>query len=116
MKSVEDALDLFVWEQTGKREARMIIDSDVETFDAGAWIAHSAIACGADARTAEAAQFLDVEMEELAWVSVFIADDGRSRFQSGQTVEAVAAQNPRDGGLGDLDHGEDLGVGAALAA
>jgi hypothetical protein len=31
-------------------------------------------------------------------------------------MEAVAAQNAGDGGLGDCDHGEDLGVGAALAA
>ena len=77
MKSVEDALDLFVWEEAGEGQAGMIIDGDVETFDAGARVAHGAIACRADARTAEAAQFLDVEMEELAWVSAFVAHNVR---------------------------------------
>src|SRR5678816_883933 len=72
MQRVEDALDLFVWEKAGEGHAGMIIDSDVETFDSGPRVTDGAIACRANARTAEAAQFLDVEMEELAWVSVFI--------------------------------------------
>ena len=44
MKGVEDAGNLFVWEQTGKSESGMIINRDVKTFDARAWIAHGAIA------------------------------------------------------------------------
>jgi len=116
MKSVEDALDFFVWEQAGEGQAGMIIDGDVETFDAGARVAHGPITGGADSRTAEAAQFLNVEMEELAWVSAFVANHRRSRFQSCQPLQAVTAKDAGNGGLGDADHGEDLSVRAPLTA
>jgi hypothetical protein len=116
VQGVEDAGDLLVREEAGKSQAGMVIDGDVKTFHAGARVADGAIAGGANARATEAAQFLDVEMEQLAWVGVFIAGDHRARLQSGETMEAVAAQNAGDGGLGDCDHGEDLGVGAALVA
>ena len=49
-------------------------------------------------------------------MGVFIAGDHRAWIQSGEALEAVAAQNAGDGGLADGDHGEDLGVGAALTA
>lgn len=116
LEGIEDAVDLFVWEEAGEGETGMIIDGDVETFDAGARVADGAIAGGTDAWATEAAQFLDIEVEELAWVSALVTDHRRRRLKSGEAVEAVAAQDPRDGGLGDADHGEDLGVGAALAA
>ena len=115
VESVENALELLVWEQAGESETGMIVDGDVQTFDARARVADGAIAGGANAWTIEAAQFFDIEVEELAWVSALVTDHRRRRLKRGQTVEAVAAQDPRDGGLGDADHGEDLGVGAALA-
>jgi hypothetical protein len=68
-----------------------------------------------DAWAAEAAQFLDVEVEEFAWMIAFVANDRGSQFQIGQTLQAVAAEDAGDGGLGDADHGEDLSVGTALA-
>jgi hypothetical protein len=45
---------------SGRRQSQagVIIDGDVKELDAGAGIAHGAIAVGADAWTAEAAQFL----------------------------------------------------------
>ena len=95
MQRVEDALDLFVWEEAGEGQAGMIIDSDVETFDSGPWIAHSAIACRANARTAEAAQFLDVEMEELAW---------GERVHSGRWQVAVP-ERPDGGGRAGAECG-----------
>jgi len=116
VEGVEDAWDFLVWEDAGKGEAGMIIDSDVEAFDACAGVAHGAIARGANAWHREAAEFFDVQMEEFAWVVTFVADDGRARLQSRETVEAVPAEDPGDGGLGNRDHGEDLGVGATLAA
>ena len=103
MKSVENALDLFVWEKAGEGEPRMIIDGDVEAFDAGARVADGAIAGGADPWATEAAELFDVEVEELAWKGAFVAEDGRFGIQSGETMEAVAAQDTRDGGLGDAD-------------
>jgi hypothetical protein len=77
LESGEDAWESFVWEETGEGEAGVVIDGDVEGLDAGAWIAHEAIAGGADARAREAAQLLDVEVEEVARVSAFVAHGGR---------------------------------------
>ncbi|MEA3188680.1 MAG: hypothetical protein QOD99_2510 [Chthoniobacter sp.] len=57
---------LFVWKKTGESQAGVIIDGDLETFDAGTRVAQSAIAGGADTEALEAAQLLDVEVEELA--------------------------------------------------
>ena len=75
----------------------MIVDGDVETFDAGVAIAHRAIAGGTDAGAREAAQLLDVEVKEFARVIAFVADDWRFwRFEGREAVETVAAQNARE--------------------
>ena len=54
-KGVEDTGYFFIWEQTSKSQAGMIIDCDVQRLDAGAWVAMGAIAGGADSRVGEAA-------------------------------------------------------------
>ena len=95
----------------------MIVDGDMEALGAGAWVAESAIAGGADAGAAEAAQLLDVEMEEFARKGAFVA---LSRWfawlESGQLVETVPPQDARECGFGGGQEGEDLGVGTTLAA
>jgi len=117
MESVEDAGDLFVGEQTGEGETGVIVDGDVEGLDAGAWIALGAIAGGADAWAGEAAQFLDVEVEEFAGSGALVTARGRfERLESGEAMEAVTAEDARECGLGDGEDHEDLSVGAALAA
>jgi hypothetical protein len=117
LESVEDAGDFLVGPETGESEAGVIVDGDVEAFDAGAWIAKGAITRGADAWACEAAQFLDVEVEEFAGSVVFVTKDGRfGRLQSREAMEAVAAEHPGEGGLGDRQNHEDLSIGATLAA
>jgi hypothetical protein len=66
VQSVEDALGAFVGEETSEGEAGVVIDGDVETFDAGAWVALSTITGGADAWAMEATELLDVEVEEFS--------------------------------------------------
>ena len=110
VESLEDAVDLLVWEEAGKGEAGVVVDGDVEAFDAGARIAEGAIAGGADAGPREAAQFLDVEMKEFARVSTLVTLWRRfGRLEGGEAMEAVAAHDPGDGGLGDLKNGEGSG-------
>lgn len=117
VEGVEDGGDFFVGEEAGEGEAGVIIDGDVETFDAGAGAAAGAIAGGADPGALEAAELLDVEVEEIAGVRVFVTLDGRfGRFERSEALEVVAAENAGEGSLGDRQEGEDLGVGAALAA
>ena len=117
LQSVEDAGSPFVWEQTSEGEAGMVVDGDVETFDAGAWVTGGAIAGGADAGAREATELLDVEVEELAGEVAFVTLGGRfGRFESGETIEMMAAQDAGESGLGDGQDHQDLSIGTALAA
>jgi len=102
VQSVEDARSPFVREQTSEGEARMVIDGDVETFDAGSWVAEGAVAGGADAWAMEAAQLLDVEVEEVARSSAFVAQWGSfGRFERREAIKVMAAQDAGKSGLGD---------------
>lgn len=65
----------------------------------------------------EAAQLLDVEVEEVAWGLAFVAQDGRfGRFERGEAIEVMTAQDAGKSSLGDGENHPDLSVGAALAA
>ena len=102
MEGSEHAGGLFVGKKTGESEAGVIIDGDVQALDAGARIAVGAISCRPDAGTFKAAQLLDVEVEEFAGSGAFVADDGRfGRLQRGEPIEAVAAEDAGEGGLGN---------------
>src|SRR6266849_5095040 len=59
VQSVEDAGGAFVREETSEGETGVVIDGDVETFDAGAWVAEGAITGGADAWAMEAPELLE---------------------------------------------------------
>jgi hypothetical protein len=117
VEGVEDAGDLFVGPEAGESKAGVIVDGDVQRFDAGAWVALGAITGGPNAGACETAQLLDVEVEKLTRRSAFVAQDwGLWRFESGESVEVVAAEHAGQGGLGDGENHEDLGIGAALPA
>jgi hypothetical protein len=70
----EDAGGAFIGEEAGEAEAGVVIDGDVEGLDAGPWVALGSVAGGADAGACEAAQFLDVEVEEVTGMRMFVAD------------------------------------------
>jgi len=117
VQSVEDALRPFVREQTSEGEAGVVVDGDVKTFEAGAWVAEGAITGGADAWASEAAELLDVEVEEVAWRSAFVAQDRRFwRFERREAIKVMTAQDAGKSGLGDGENHPDLSVRAALAA
>ena len=117
LESVEDAGDFLVGEEAGESQAAVIVDGDVEGLDAGPRIAKGAIAGGADAGACEAAQFLDVEVEEFAGSVALVADNGRfGRLQRSKTIESVTAQDAAERGGGDVENHADLGIGTARAA
>lgn len=116
-EGLQDAGRLFIGEQAGEAEAGMVVDGDVEGFGAGAGVAVGAVAGGADAGLVEAAKLLDIKMQEFAWRGAFAAHDRRlGWFEGTEAVEAVAAQDTGERGLGDGQDQEDLGVGTALFA
>lgn len=118
VESSQSAGDLFIGMKRGESQSTMIIDGDVETFDAGAWIADGAIAGGAHSGAREAAQLLDVEVEQLAGKIAFVAQRRSfGRLQSAEAMEAVATQNAGDSGHREIGQEEtDLGVRAVMAA
>ena len=117
LQSVEHARSPFVWEQTSEGKAGVVVDGDVETFDAGSWVAEGAIAGGADAWAKEAAQLFDVEVEEVARGGAFVAQRGRfGRFERREAIEVMTAQDAGESGLGDREDHHDLSIGASLAA
>ena len=117
LQSVEHARSPFVWEQTSEGEAGVVVDGDVETFDAGSWVAEGAIAGGADAWAKEAAQLFDVEVEEVARGSAFVAQRRRfGRFERREAIEVMTAQDAGKSSLGDGQNHHDLSIGATLAA
>ena len=116
-QSDENALGPFIWEQASEGEAGVVVDGDVETFNAGSWVAEGAIAGGADAWAKEAAQLFDVEVEEVARGSAFVAQRRRfGRFERREAIEVMTAQDAGKSSLGDGQNHHDLSVGATLAA
>ena len=90
----DNAGDLFVGQDTGVGDAGAVIDGDVQGLDAGAFAAIGAVARAAHPRTVEAAEFLDVEMEEFAGLIPLVTAHGRrSRLERGEAIEAVATQD-----------------------
>jgi hypothetical protein len=117
VQSVEHAGGAFVREETSEGEAGVVVDGDVETFDAGAWIAEGAITGGADAWAMEGAELLDVEVEEFAGRGAFVAQRRRFRtIERREAIEVMTAQDAGESGLGDWEDHHDLSVGASLAA
>ena len=117
VQSVEDALSAFVREETSEGEAGVVVDGDVKTFDAGAWVALGTVASGANAWAMEAPELLDVEVEEFAGGGAFVAQRGRfGRIERREAIEVMRAQDAGESGLGDRENHHDLSVGASLAA
>lgn len=117
LQGADNAGDLLVGVDAGEAEARVVIDRHVKGFDAGAYTAVLAVARSADTRLEEAAELLDVEVDELTWGFPLVSDDrGRCWIECFEEVDAVAFQDPPDGGLGDRNQHDDLSIGAPLPA
>ena len=62
----------------------MVVDTDVDVFPSGALCTRSSVVGHPVTGPVEAAEFLDVEMEQVARVRVFIAADGRRRIEGAE--------------------------------
>jgi hypothetical protein len=108
MKESNGALGALVWEELCEREARMVIDGDVEILPTGALgLTVRKSAGDARARADDAGELLDIKMDEFPRGRAFVATDGQRRFQCGEP-SGVAAEEPRDGSLGKLGGACDL--------
>ena len=66
------------------------------------------------AHTVEAAELLDVDVDQLAWPLTLVALNGWRRFEIADAAQAVPTQDPADGGGRDGQVARDLRAGQAL--
>lgn len=98
LQGSDDAGDFFVGQDAGVGQARVIIDGDVQSFDAGAFVAVGPVAGAANARPRKASQLLDVHVEQFPGMLPLVAHHWRRRgVERTQSVQPVAAQDTRDG-------------------
>ena len=102
--------------ELGAGDTGVVVDTDVDVFPSGALSTVSSVVGHAVAGPVETAQFLDVEMEQVAGVRVFVAADGRRRLEGAEAGQPLAAQQPTDGGGRDPGGGRNLRAGPAEAA
>jgi hypothetical protein len=94
----ENVGSFFIWKETGKSQAGMIIDGDVKGLDTGAWIAMGAVAGGADAGLEKTAKLFNIKMKDLAGSGAFVTNDGRlGRIEGSEAVEAMALEDAGKG-------------------
>ena len=108
----------FVRLDLGESDPGVVVDTDVDEFPAlvAAGSMTGAIAGDAVTDLGEAAQFLDVDVDQLAGLVAFIAQYGRGGFQRLETVDAEAPEDAADGGGRHADSGGDALAGPTLAA
>jgi hypothetical protein len=97
----------------GKSETRSVVDHDMHELPTGSWSMVAAIAGDAMACALDAAEFFDVEMDELARELALVAHDWRGGIEGGEVCEAVAVEEARNGGFGESTLARDLKSGQA---
>ncbi|GHB72290.1 hypothetical protein GCM10010377_73610 [Streptomyces viridiviolaceus] len=95
-------------------EAAVVVDCGVDVVEAGGAAAVGAGGTAVDAPSSavgDAAEFPDVDVDELAGPAAFVAADDLSggSVQEGQAVQAVPGQDPVDGGGGQAQDRSDAG-------
>src|SRR5690606_18190384 len=112
------ALLLLVGQDLREGDARGVVDADVDELPAAAAAAIVAgvMAGDAVADLVEAAELLDVEVDQLARLLALVAADRLGRLQVAQSAEAGPAQHAADRRGRDAGRGGDLPADPALPA
>ncbi|KQT70250.1 hypothetical protein ASG51_14460 [Methylobacterium sp. Leaf465] len=107
---------LLVRMDLGVGQPGMVVDGQVQILpaDPAALALAGALAGDAMAGALEAAELLDVDVDQLAGPLAFVALHGRGRFEITDAVQAVPAQHPADGGGRDGEVTGDLLAGQTL--
>ena len=98
MEGGQDAGSFFIGKKTGKGEAGMVIDGDVEGLDPGAWIAVGTVTGGPDAGLEKAAKLFNIKMKEISGGIAFVTHDRRlGRVEGREAIEAMALEDAGKG-------------------
>ncbi len=93
----------FIGQDLREGEAGVVVNSDMHELPASAATGPRAISGNAMTGAEEAAELLDVEMQQIAGGGMFVAAQGPSRFEIADTVQAGAAQDAADGSGREAD-------------
>jgi len=105
-----------IGQDLGESDAGVVVDGDMHVLPAGAMNAAAAVAGDATTDGVETSDLLDIEVEQIARSSMFIAQDRCSRLQISNAAEVKSAQDAADGGTTSPDGERDAESGPALAA
>ena len=97
-------------------EAGVVVDADMKVFPAGAGAGVAPVPGDAVTGAAKAAEFLDIKVQQVARVRVFVTPDGRRRVEGTKASKPLAAEDSTDGSGRHPDSGGDLGAGPAQPA
>ena len=112
------ALSFFVGQDLREGDARGIVDGHMDELpaDATAVALAGAVTGDAVADPVEAAELLDVDVDELAGMLALIAAHRLGRLQCADAVEPQAPEDAADGGRRDAEFSRDLLAAEALSA
>ena len=102
-----------VGQDLGEGNAGVVIDSDMNVLPSAVMFA-SAATIGTRNNAGEAAQLLNIEVEQIAGSSMLIANQRHGRLQIAHAVQTQPAENATDGstaqarGLGNVETGKAL--------
>jgi hypothetical protein len=112
-----DAASGLVRKDGGEGETRVVVDGDVQILPTGpAGVVELAVAGDAMAWADNAGELLNIEVEEVTRSVTLVTHGGRRRFESGETMETMAAKNAADGGFRELGKAGDLKARQLVAA
>ncbi|KPD27409.1 hypothetical protein AOA77_24305 [Pseudomonas paraeruginosa] len=75
--------------QAGESDARGIVDGDMDKLPAGPVRAHQTGPGDAVSRPPETGKLLDIQVQQVARLSVFIPSNRRGGLQLGKTIESL---------------------------
>jgi hypothetical protein len=116
LQESDRAVLCFVGHNASKADTGSIINSEVDILPASAFDQIAAVAGDAMTGPLDAGKLFDVEVNEFAWTSTFIAMRGRRRIEQSETVQLVAAQDARNARLRERALACDLESGHAQSA
>jgi hypothetical protein len=111
VEKAQSARGRLVWPDLSKGEAGVVVDGDMDVLVARADGISGRIGGDAHTRAHKTSESLDVEMKQFAWSGALVALDGGWRIEVAPVVEVVAAQQARDGSLGESGEASDLESG-----
>ena len=105
----------FVRLDVGKGDSRMVVEGHMDEFPTCPGRVLCAIPGHPMSRALKAPELLDIEMEQVAWLGMFVTHDGGGRFEAGQAVEAGLPEPAGDGALANAALLADLAIRLATA-